>query len=98
MKLNDRESRIREALRKHGRLGCDPDQLDRGDSLVDSGLTSHATMSVVIALEEAFSVEFPDAFLVRSVFESIESIEAALLRLAETVEADGPAGSLTGAG
>jgi acyl carrier protein len=35
----------------------------------------------MLALEDAFDIEFPDAMLSRSVFESIASIAAALTEL-----------------
>ena len=39
-------------------------------------MTSHASVNVMLALETAFDVEFPDAMLKRSVFESVRSISA----------------------
>jgi acyl carrier protein len=48
-------------------------------------MTSHASVNVMLALEDHFDVEFPDRMLKRSVFESISAIEAALKELrAET--------------
>jgi acyl carrier protein len=44
-------------------------------------MTSHASVNVMLALEDAFDLEFPDAMLKRSVFESIASIAAALTQL-----------------
>ena len=46
-------------------------------------MTSHASVNLMLALEEAFDVEFPDAMLKRSVFESVASITAALDRCGE---------------
>ena len=37
-------------------------------------MTSHASVNVMLALEDAFDVEFPDEMLKRSVFESVASI------------------------
>ena len=39
-------------------------------------MTSHASVNVMLALEDAFDVEFPDEMLKRSVFESVASIAA----------------------
>jgi len=36
---------------------------------------------VMLALEDHFDIEFPDRMLTRAVFESIASIEAALIEL-----------------
>ena len=44
-------------------------------------MSSYASVNVMLALEEAFEIEFPDSMLDRSVFESIAAIAAALGRL-----------------
>ena len=45
-------------------------------------MTSHANcVNVMLALEDAFDIEFPDRMLKRSVFESISSIREALSEL-----------------
>jgi acyl carrier protein len=44
-------------------------------------MTSHASVNVMLALEEGFDVEFPDRMLTRSVFASIDSICAAIAQL-----------------
>lgn len=72
------ETQIRNVLRAHGRLNRDVDQLGGADDLYQSGLTSHASVNVMLALEAAFDVEFPDRLLKRSVFGSIASIARAL--------------------
>jgi len=69
---------IREVLRKHGRLGADVDQLGSDSDLYLAGMTSHATVNVMLALENTFGIEFPDHMLRRGVFESIDSIHAAI--------------------
>ena len=47
-----------------------------GVLLVDkaAGMTSHASVNVMIALEDTFDVEFLDSMLKRSVFQSVASI------------------------
>jgi acyl carrier protein len=72
---------IRQILRDHGRLAVDVDSLDPTDDLYQAGMTSHASVNVMLGLEDAFDVEFPDSMLTRSVFESISSIEAAVSEL-----------------
>ena len=37
-------------------------------------MSSHASVNVMLALEDAFDIEFPDRMLKRSVFESIAGI------------------------
>lgn len=74
---------IRGILAEHARMPIDPSTLSDRDDLYDSGMTSHASVQVMLALEEAFDVEFPDSMLTRSVFGSIASIAAAIGELGE---------------
>ncbi len=73
--------RIRRILADHARLNVDPDDLAESDDLYQSGMTSHASVQVMLALEDEFDAEFPDAMLTRSVFESIASMAAAIAQL-----------------
>jgi acyl carrier protein len=50
-------------------------------NLYRAGLTSHASVNIMLALEAEFDVEFPDRMLRRSVFESIEAISEAIQEL-----------------
>ena len=77
----DFEPRIRQVLRDHGRLNTSVDELAPETDLYQSGMTSHASVNVMLALESAFDVEFPDHMLKRSVFSSISSIGQALSEL-----------------
>ena len=79
--LTHAETAIRRVLRDHGRLGVDPDQIGVDTDLYQSGMTSHASVNVMLALEGEFDVEFPDHMLKRNVFRSIGSIERALQEL-----------------
>ena len=70
--------RIRSVLKAHGRLSVDVATLADGDELYQAGLTSLASVNVMLALEEAFDIEFPDRMLTRSVFESITAMRTAI--------------------
>jgi acyl carrier protein len=72
---------IRQILKEHARLPVDVDSLPEQTDLYQAGMTSHASVNVMLALEEAFDVEFPDRMLTRNVFESIASIARALTEL-----------------
>jgi acyl carrier protein len=72
------KDRIRQVIREHGRLSVDPETLADDADLYQAGMTSHASVNVMIALEDTFDVEFLDSMLKRSVFESVDSIAAAL--------------------
>ncbi|HZU59368.1 MAG TPA: acyl carrier protein [Solirubrobacteraceae bacterium] len=73
--------RIRQALAEHARLATDISLLSDEADLYRAGMTSHASVNVMLALEDFFDVEFPDRMLRRDVFESVASIRAALSEL-----------------
>jgi acyl carrier protein len=72
---------VREIVKEHGRLAVDVDALPDDASLYEAGMTSHASVNVMLALEDAFDVEFPDEMLKRSVFETVANISGALRAL-----------------
>lgn len=72
---------VRSTLRDHGRIATDIDLLADDSDLYKAGLSSQATVNLMLALEEVFDVEFPDSMLHRAVFESIGSITAAVASL-----------------
>lgn len=81
MNTDDRAARIRRILKEHGRLNTDAEALATEQDLYQAGMTSHASVNVMLALEGEFDVEFPDHMLKRNVFNSIESIRAAIAEL-----------------
>jgi acyl carrier protein len=72
---------IRDILAQHGRLSVHVKQLKDDSDLYYAGLTSLATVNVMLALEDRFGVEFPDALLSRKTFTSLESIAEAVAEL-----------------
>jgi len=78
------DDEIRRLLAEHGRLPVDASGLASDADLYQVGLTSHASVNVMLALEDAFDVEFPDSMLRKGTFESIDSIRAALHELGVT--------------
>jgi acyl carrier protein len=75
------EQQIRSILSAHGRLSVDVAQLDDEASLYQAGLTSHASVNLMLALEDHFGIEFPERMLRRRTFENIASIKAAVEEL-----------------
>jgi len=71
-------TKIRSILKEHGRLSSDVEALAPEADLYQAGMTSHASVNVMLALEGEFDVEFPDHMLKRNVFNTIASIHAAL--------------------
>ncbi|MFM2419006.1 MAG: hypothetical protein RL385_3729 [Pseudomonadota bacterium] len=72
---------IRAVLRQHARLAADVDTLAPEADLYAAGLTSHATVNLMVALEDHFGVEFPERMLRRRSFESIAAIAASITEL-----------------
>jgi len=72
---------IRQIIKDHARLSTSVDTLPTDADLHQAGMTSHASVNVMLALEDHFDIEFPDRMLTRAAFESIASIEGALLEL-----------------
>ena len=82
--MNDVDESIREVIEAHGRLPVSVQSLQETDDLFENGLTSHASVNVMLALEDVYDFEFPDELLVKSTFESIAAIREALISLGVT--------------
>jgi acyl carrier protein len=72
---------IRAVLREHGRLAADVATLSDQSDLFEAGLTSHASVNLMLALEEHFNVEFSERMLQRRTFASIATIRGCLHEL-----------------
>jgi acyl carrier protein len=72
------DEQIRRVLEEHGKLSIDLATFGDSADLYQAGLTSYATVNVMLGLEEAFDIEFPQALLRKRTFESIASIREAL--------------------
>jgi acyl carrier protein len=71
-------ARIRKVLNDHGRLSVAAADLKDDADLYQAGLTSHASVSIMLALEGEFDIEFPDQMLSRGVFSSMSAIRGAV--------------------
>lgn len=72
---------VRRVLAEHGRLSTDLDTLTDDADLYRAGLTSHASVTVMLACEDAFDVEFTGDMLTKATFSSVGSIARALQSL-----------------
>jgi acyl carrier protein len=72
------QDQIRDVLAAHGRMAVDPREVDSQADLYELGLTSTASVNVMLALEEALGIEFPDEVLKKSTFASVHNIEQAV--------------------
>jgi acyl carrier protein len=73
--------RVRDVLAVHGQLVEVLATMSDSDDLYAAGMTSHASVSVMLALEKEFDVEFPDSELRRSSFQSVDAICHVLVKL-----------------
>jgi acyl carrier protein len=77
------EETIRGVLNDHGRLAVPVESLADDTDLFGAGMTSHASVNVMLALEDEFDFEFPEKMLKKSTFESIDAIRSAVTELAD---------------
>lgn len=75
------EEQLRTILDEVGGLSRPAADLQPQDDLFAAGLTSFATVGVMLAIEGEFDVAFPDALLVRSTFQSLAALKAAVAML-----------------
>jgi len=78
------EETIRVVLTDHGRLAVPVESLTDDADLFGAGMTSHASVNVMLALEDAFDFEFPEKMLKKSTFESIDAIRSAVAEMADS--------------
>jgi len=62
----------------YGNLSIDVSSLSDDEDLFLAGMTSHASVTVMLELETRFDIEFPDDMLRKSTFESVSSIRSAV--------------------
>lgn len=65
---------IRDLVAKFGKLPVSVDQVADDADLYAAGLTSFASVQLMLGIEEAFDIEFPDNLLNRKSFASISAI------------------------
>lgn len=69
---------IRSIIGQHARLSRDVAEIGDSTDLYACGLTSHASVNLMLALEDAFGIEFPERLLRRRTFETIANIRDAI--------------------
>lgn len=78
---------IRNILGEVARLDVPVANLADSDDLYAAGLSSLATVHVMLALENAFDIEIPDQMLTRQLFRSVDSLAAAVEQIRQQPEA-----------
>ena len=72
---------IRAILGEHAKLSTDIASVGDGDDLYSAGMTSHASVTVMLACEDEWDLEFPQQMLKKSTFASVANIRDALAEL-----------------
>jgi acyl carrier protein len=72
---------IRRIVGAYGQLVVDIDSVLDDDDLYEAGLSSNSTVSVMLALEQTFGIEFPESVLRRSSFTTLNAIRASVAEL-----------------
>lgn len=73
--------RIRKLIADRKVIAVDVCSLSDSADLYEAGLSSFASIQFMLALEDAFDVEFPERMLTRKTFASIEAIDRSLSEL-----------------
>jgi acyl carrier protein len=74
--------KIKALVVAHAGLAGDGSDLAEDTDLYRAGMKSFASVQLMLALEEAFEIEFPEEMLNRATFRSIGAIEQAIASLA----------------
>jgi acyl carrier protein len=72
------KDRIRNIVRNHAGLNLPLKDIEDSTDLYYAGMSSQASVVLMIAVESQFGLEFPDAMLNRDVFANIETIADAV--------------------
>jgi acyl carrier protein len=79
--MSDLVAKVRAIVGAQARLTKPVATLGDRDDLFAAGMSSHASVNVMLALETELGVEFADHMLTRDVFTSIASLAAAVASL-----------------
>jgi len=75
------EETVRFILAEHSKLAVDLTTLQLDSDLYEAGLTSLTTVTVMLAIEDHFDVEFEDSMLARATFQSVGALVDAVEEL-----------------
>lgn len=74
--------KIRELIAEHAGLPAAAGEISDDTDLYRAGMKSFASVQLMLALEEAFDIEFPEEMLNRATFRSASAIHHAVAQLA----------------
>ena len=70
------DNELRVILQSCGGLSVPVDRLDDSADLYVAGLSSLATVNVMLAIEQKFAIEIPDELLTRRTFQTLASLRS----------------------
>ena len=73
--------KLRALLADHGGLAVDVATLTEDADLYRAGMSSFASVQLMLALEETFDIEFPETMLSPRTFSSLGAIQSAVVQL-----------------
>lgn len=72
---------LRQLVTQYGGLAVDAASLAEDDDLYRAGMSSFASVQLMLALEETFDIEFPESMLSPRTFSSLAAIQSAVAQL-----------------
>jgi len=73
--------KLRALVADHGGLAVDVATLTEDADLYRAGMSSFASVQLMLALEETFDIEFPETMLSPRTFSSLGAIQSAVVQL-----------------
>jgi acyl carrier protein len=70
--------RVKQVIVRYAELGDNANHLNPDDDLFAQGMSSRASVGVMLGLESEFDIEFPDSMLRKDVFMTIRAISTAI--------------------
>ena len=80
--MDEARAAIRNIVGTYGQLTVEVSSVSDDDDLYELGMTSHATVNVMLAIEEKFDFEFPEELLKKETFESVSAMVSVIASLA----------------
>jgi acyl carrier protein len=74
----DIKSQLRRIIKDHAGLKLPLEKIEDSTDLYRAGMSSQSSVTLMIAVEAEFELEFPDAMLSRDVFTNLETIASAI--------------------
>lgn len=75
------KDRLKKIVRECAGLKLPTEEIEDLTDLYRAGMSSQASVMLMVAVEAEFSIEFPDAMLSREVFRDIETMASAIQRV-----------------